>query len=328
MNRLSLGKIPIAVLNSTFLRLTGASSDAVVTPPLAGLDFAALKVNGKYMVVSADPVTGVVEGIGRYAISVSANDVATSGNRPQFAESVVLMPEGAEVRYAEKIARQMDSEARKIGLSIVGGHTEVTPGLHNPIVVVTAFSFVDGYVSSRDAKEGDTIMMSKTAGLEGTAVLGGQGRFLDALSVVEEATAGYATGVVHAMHDCTEGGVLGAAFEMSLASGLGFELEEKRVPVALETKTLCRERGIDPLKLIGSGALLFAVEKGKEPMVSRALSSFCRVTSVGTFTKAGRILVRRDGTRKTLRKAPEDELWRALARSSRGRHRLQTRFLL
>jgi len=328
MNRLSLGKIPIAVLNSTFLRLTGASSDAVVTPPLAGLDFAALKVDGKYMVVSADPVTGVVEGIGRYAISVSANDVATSGNRPQFAESVVLMPEGAEVRYAEKIARQMDSEARKIGLSIVGGHTEVTPALHNPIVVVTAFSFVDEYVSSRDAKEGDTIMMSKTAGLEGTAVLGGQGRFLDALNVVEEATAGYATGVVHAMHDCTEGGVLGAAFEMSLASGLGFELEEKRVPVAPETKTLCRERGIDPLKLIGSGALLFAVEKGKEPKVSRALSSICRVSSVGTFTKAGRILVRRDGTRKTLRKAPEDELWRALARSSRGRHRPQTRFLL
>ena len=322
MTRLSLGKIPIAVLNSTFLRLTGASSDAVITPPLAGLDFAALKVDGKYMVVSADPVTGVVEGIGRYAISVSANDVATSGNRPQFAESVVLLPEGAEARYAEKIARQMDSEARKIGMCIVGGHTEVTPGLHHPIVVVTAFSFVDGYVSSREAREGDTIMMTKTAGLEGTAVLGGRSRFLDSLSVVEEATAGYATGAVHAMHDCTEGGVLGAAFEMSLASGLGFELHERRVPVAPETKGLCRRRGIDPLKLIGSGALLLAVEKGKEPTVSRALSSICRVSSVGVFTKSGRILVRRDGTRRILRKAPEDELWRALGRASRRRHGL------
>jgi len=321
MTRLSLGKIPIAVLNSTFLRLTGASSDAVVTPPLAGLDFAALKVGGKYMVVSADPVTGVAEGIGRYAISVSANDVATSGNRPQFAESVVLMPEGADERYAMKIATQMDSEARKIGLCIVGGHTEVTPGLHHPIVVVTAFSFVDGYVSSRDAREGDTIMMSKTAGLEGTAVLGGKSRFLDNLSVVEEATAGYATGAVHAMHDCTEGGVLGAAFEMSLASGLGFELEEKRVPVAPETKEICRRQGIDPLKLIGSGALLFAVEKGKEPKVSRALSTVCRVSSIGTFTKAGRTLVRKDGTRKTLHKAPEDELWRAFARTPGRRYR-------
>jgi hydrogenase maturation factor len=322
MNRLSLGKIPIAVLKSTFLRLTGSRSDAIMTPPLAGLDFAALKVDGKYMIVSADPVTGVVEEIGRYAIAVSANDVATSGNRPQFAESVVLMPEGADARYAEKIARQMDSEARKIGVSIVGGHTEVTPGLNHPIVVVTAFSFVDGYVSSRDAKEGDTIMMSKTAGLEGTAVLGGQRRLLDSLSVVDEATAGYATGAVHAMHDCTEGGVLGAAFEMSLASGLGFELEEKRVPVAPETKRLCRKLGIDPLKLIGSGSLLLAVEEGKERGVARALSSVCKVTPVGTFTKAGRILLRRDGTRKTLREAPEDELWRALARLSSRGHRL------
>jgi hydrogenase maturation factor len=322
MNRLSLGKIPIAVLNSTFLRLTGASSDAVVTPPLAGLDFAALKVDGRYMIVSADPVTGVVEGIGRYAISVSANDVATSGNRPQFAESVVLMPEGADARYAEMIAAQMDSEARKIGLCIVGGHTEVTPGLHHPIVVVTAFSFVDDYVTSRDAEEGDTIMMTKTAGLEGTAVLGGKGRFLESLSVVEEATAGYSTGVVHAMHDCTEGGVLGAAFEMSLASGLGFELEEKKVPVAAETRRLCFKRGIDPLKLIGSGALLLAVERGKEPMVSRVLSSVCKVSSVGRFTSAGRVLVKKDGTRKAVRKAPEDELWRALARASGRRHGL------
>jgi len=327
MNRLSLGKIPIAVLNSTFLRMTGAPSDAIRTPPLAGLDFAALKVGSKYMVVSADPVTGVVEEIGRYAISVSANDVSTSGSRPQFAESVVLMPEGSDARYAKKIATQMDSEAKRIGLSIVGGHTEVTPDLHHPIVVVTAFSFVDDYVSSRDAKAGDTIMMSKTAGLEGTAVLGGRKRFLYRLSVVEEATAGYATGAVHAMHDCTVGGVLGAVFEMSLASGLGFELEEKRVPVAPETRVLCRSQGIDPLKLIGSGALLFAVEKGKEPLVRRALSPICRVSSVGMFTKAGRVLVRKDGTNESLRKAPEDELWRAFARTSAHRHGLQARLL-
>ena len=322
MNRLPLGKIPIEVLNSTFLRLTGASSDAIVTPPLAGLDFAALKVDGKYMIVSADPVTGVVQEIGRYAISVTANDVATSGNRPQFAESVVLMPEGANANYAEKIAMQMDSEAKKVGMSIVGGHTEVTPGLHHPIVMVTAFSFVDDYVSSRDAQVGDTIMMSKTAGLEGTAVLTGQRKFLDSLSVVDEAAAAYNTGVVHAMHDCTEGGVLGAAFEMSLASGLGFELEERKVPVAPETRDLCRRWRIDPLKLIGSGALLFAVEKGNESKVSRALSTICKVSSVGRFTKAGRVLIRKDGSRRSLREAPEDELWRALARTSGGRHGL------
>lgn len=320
MKRLAVGKIPIDVLNSTFLRLTGAESADVVTPPLAGLDFAALKVGGKFMIVSADPVTGVVEDIGRYAINVSANDVATSGNRPQFAESVVLLPEGVDRRYAHRIASQMHSESKRLGIAIVGGHTEVTPGLRRPIVAVTAFSFVDDYVSSLDAREGDIMMMTKTAGLEGTAVLGGPRRFLDELSVVEESVAAYRTGYVHAMHDCTEGGVLGAAFEMSLASKVGFEMGEGLVPVAPETRRICSRNSVDPLKLIGSGSLLLSVEQGKERMLQEALGPICKVSAVGRFVKKGRALLTREGTREGLLRAPEDELWRVLSRrAGRGK---------
>ncbi len=321
MNRLRPGKIPINILNSTFLRLTGAPSKDVVTPPSAGLDFAAVKLGRKFMIVSSDPVTGVVKDIGRYAMIVNANDVATSGNRPQFAESVVLLPEGANARYAGEIARGMDSEARRLGVSILGGHTEVTPGLRRPIVAVTAFSFVDDYVSSRDAKEGDAILMTKTAGLEGTAVLSGTPRLLKELSVVDEAVRAYGTDRVHAMHDCTEGGVLGAAFEMSLASNLGFLVEEELVPVAPKTRELCRKFGMDPLKLIGSGSLLLSVARGREKEVEDTLSPICRVTKVGRFTGRGRILVRGDGRRESLHEAPEDELWGALARTTGGRQR-------
>jgi hydrogenase maturation factor len=322
MKGLSLGKLPIDVLNSAVVGLTGAPSDKVATPPRAGLDFAAVKVDGRYMIVSADPVTGVVENIGRYAVSVSANDVATSGARPQFAESVVLLPEGASVSYVKKLTTQIHAEAKRLGVNILGGHTEVTQSLHRPIVVVTAFSFVDDYVSSQDAKEDDTIMLTKSAGLEGTAVLGG-GKFLDTISVVEEAVAAYQTGYVHAMHDCTEGGVLGAVFEMSLASGLGFELHEKLVPVLPQTRALCGRLSIDPLKLIGSGALLLSVERGKEAEIQRALARICKVTEVGRFAKNDRrVLVRMNGRRQTVRSAPEDELWRVLSNSVRRRHRL------
>jgi hydrogenase expression/formation protein HypE len=322
MKRLSLGKIPIDILNSAVLRLTGAPSNKVATPPQAGLDFAAVKVDGRYMIVSADPVTGVVDNIGRYAVNVSANDVATSGNRPQFAESVVLLPEGADAKYVKKLALEMHAEAKRLGINIVGGHTEVTQGLHRPIVAVTAFSFVDDYVSSQDAREGDTIMMTKTAGLEGTAVLGG-GKFLDNISVVDEAVAAHSTGFVHAMHDCTEGGVLGAVFEMSLASALGFELIEELVPVAPETRALCRRLSIDPLKLIGSGALLLSVEQGREKYLQRILAPVCKISAVGRFTKKGaRVLVRKGGLKQTVSSAPEDELWRVLTDKSRRSKRL------
>ncbi|HEV2226899.1 MAG TPA: AIR synthase-related protein [Nitrososphaerales archaeon] len=317
MKPLSSGKIPIDILCSDVLRLTGAPSDKVSTPPRAGLDFAAVKVDGRYMIISADPVTGVAKNIGRYAVNASANDVATSGNRPQFAESVVLLPEGANANDVKKLALEIHTEAKRLGINIVGGHTEVTQGLHRPIVAITAFSFVDDYVSSQDAKENDTIMLTKTAGLEGTAILG-RGKYLEEISVVDEAVAAHRTGHVHAMHDCTEGGVLGAVFEMSLASGLGFELHEKLVPVAPETRALCRRFSIDPLRLIGSGALLLSVEQGKEADLRRILAPICKVTAVGRFTKKEeRILVGKSGRKHIVRSAPEDELWRVLADSSR-----------
>lgn len=303
--------------------MVGAKSESVVTPPRAGVDFAAVKAGEGYIVSSADPVTGVSKDIGRYAVLVSANDVATSGHGPQFAESVILLPEGSDASAVGRIARQIHEAAKGARIAIVGGHTEVTPGLRRPIVVITAFSYVKDFVTSAEAREGDTIMMTKTAGIEGTAVILGSRKTLGSLSVVREAVAAYGTGAVHAMHDCTEGGVLGAVFEMSLASGLGFSLDEALVPVSPETGRLCARVGADPLKLIGSGALLLAVEKGREAEVEETLSGICRVSRLGRFKDGSRELIHKDNQVEHLREAPEDELWRILARAPSNRDGLQ-----
>jgi len=323
--------MPINILNKTVLRMTGSYSRRLVAGPKAGMDFAAVRVPGGYMIVSSDPVTGVAEGIGSYAVTVSANDVATSGNSPQFIGSVVLLPEGSTERDLKVIARDMDRAAKRHGIAIVGGHTEVTPGLKRPIVTVTTFSFGKRFVSSDMAREGDAIMMTKTAGLEGTAVLASElgprmrlpprlierSKHLERkISVVDEAVRAFRTDSAHAMHDCTEGGVLGAAYEMSLASGLGFDLWEEKIPVARETQEMCLRLGLDPLKLIGSGSLLIAVPQRNKDEVSRALRGVSPVAEVGLFTKSGRHLHTRDGKVRAIRTAPEDELWRTLARLS------------
>jgi len=329
MGPLRPGKLPIDLLDKTVLRLTGAPSTRIGTSPKAGVDFAAVKTDEGYLIISADPVTGVKEQIGRYAVSISANDVATSGNRPQFIESVILLPERSDTADLETIAKEIDHSAKELGIAIVGGHTEVTPGLERPIVVSTAFAFGNEYVSSADARPGDSLMMTKTAGIEGTAVIASLGikaavtspslsgkasRFVERLSVVAEATKAYRTRSVHAMHDCTEGGVLGAAFEMSLASGLGFTLYERAVPVASQTREICTKLSLDPLKLIASGSLLLSVTPGDEERVKEALKGISVVNKVGEFTKGKRILLGKDGREEELKGAPEDELWRLVGR--------------
>lgn len=337
MGTLPLGKIPIETLNETVLKLTGADSDKVVTPAKAGADFAAVRAGDRFIVVSADPITGISEDIGTYAIKVSANDVATSGNAPQFAESVVLLPEGSSTSDLARIARQIHAAAREGGIAILGGHTEVTPGLRRPIVAVTVFSLVDRFVTSGDARVGDAIMMTKSAGLEGTAELAREHvfpdgavsrgalrrarRFIDKIDVTREAVAAFGTGHVHGMHDCTEGGVLGAAFEMSLASGMGFSIDRASVPVAPETSEICEALKIDPLRLIASGSLLLAVQRGKESEVEEAVRPICDVAKIGEFRRGGRSVSASGGSTRRLKQAPQDELWRVLGGPGHRRRR-------
>jgi len=324
---LELGKLPPDVLSKYLLGMTGAPSSELLVPPSVGLDFGVIKRGKEYLVVSSDPVTGVKERVGWYAVNVSANDVATSGNRPRFMQSIILLPEDAGLGTVARISKEMHRTASRLGITIVGGHTEVTPGLGRPIVVTTAFAFARSFVTAADAREGDTIMLTKSAAVEGTAICGsdpsgiGAGfdrsmlarasRFYRKLSIVDEAVAAFGTGSVRAMHDCTEGGVLGAIYEMSYASNLGFELTERSIPVAKETSYVCSRLGLDPLRLISSGTLLLAVKTGGEEQVSRAVrATGSRVTAVGRFTKGERVLLREGGRTETVAEPPTDELWK------------------
>jgi hydrogenase expression/formation protein HypE len=326
---LSLGKLPPEVMERYLFGMTGARSRRVVVEPALGLDFGVVmlgnKPEAKYLIVSSDPITGVSERTGWYAVNVSANDVATSGNRPEFMQSVILLPDDASERDVKELSSEMHRTAKKLGISIVGGHTELSPGLRRPIVATTAFAVADSYVTAAGARDGDTLMMTKTAGLEGTAILGTDARFngrLDAatvegarsymerFSVVDEAVSARETGAVHAMHDCTEGGVVGALYEMAAASGLGLSVDEGSIPVGRETKKICSALGVDPLKLISSGTLLIAVEKGREALVAAAVEGTgSRATPIGSFGE-GRVIVTRDGREEEVTGPPRDEIWR------------------
>ena len=133
--KLPPGKIPINILKEVVFKNLGAERNEVVLGPATGVDGAVLDVGNKNAIVSMDPITGAVERIGWEAININANDVATFGVEPAFFFSCLLLPESADSKIVETISVQMNVAAKELGIAIVGGHCESTPGLTYPIVV-------------------------------------------------------------------------------------------------------------------------------------------------------------------------------------------------
>jgi len=334
--RLPPGKIPVDILKEVVFKNLGTERKEVTVGPAAGIDGAVLDLGDKSLVVSMDPITGAVERIGWLAVNVNANDVATFGVEPAFLFSCMLLPENAERKLVETISAQMNAAAKDLGIAIVGGHCESTPGLVNPIVVGCILGLTEKgrYVTAGGAKPGDKLILTKSAGIEGTAILAtdreqalkkamsstmlqAAKNFYSQISVVKDALTAYKTGGVHAMHDPTEGGVAGGIHEIADASNVGVEVFEEAIPVQLETAQICSYFQIDPLQLIGSGALLISAEAKSASETVRNLKLECIQASViGEFTENTdqRVLVQKDGGTKALPRPLSDHLWTAMRR--------------
>jgi hydrogenase maturation factor len=332
--KLPLGKIPVDILNEVVFKNLGAERGEVILGPAAGLDGAVLDVGSKNAIVSMDPITGAVERVGWEAININANDVATFGVEPAFFFSCLLLPENADSEIVQTIATQMNAAAKELGIAIVGGHCESTPGLSNPIVVGCTMGLTEKgkYVTAAGAKSGDKLILTKSAGIEGTAILASDREeqlkkvfnpkvldsaksFYNQISIVKDALTAYRTGGAHAMHDPTEGGILNGVHEMADAAGLGVRVFEEKIAVEPETAKICRFYEIDPLQLIGSGALLIAAEPGAEKKIVDSLSQeriYAEVIGEFNPNPNKRILMHKDDSAEMLPRPTSDHLWIAL----------------
>lgn len=226
--------------------------------------------------------------------------------------------------------KEIHETSKSIGVSVIGGHSEVTPGLRRPIIAgfMVGETAQKRLLRSDGGKDGDRILLTKTSGLEGTAILASQyqsrlretpGRvlqnamhFFDRMSIVDEALAVAGMQGIHAMHDPTEGGVLNGLWEMAESSNLGMEVSASKIPVAPETREVCSRLGLDPLKLMSSGSLLIAADPHEAPTIAkRLLRMKVRVSEVARLRpmRTGR-LVFREGKKTLLRPVSRDELYK------------------
>src|SRR5713226_9333680 len=283
-NMLTPGKLPIDFLK-TCIALKGAPDARVLIGPRFGEDCAVIDLGTQYLITKTDPVTFASEEIGWYAVHVNANDVATMGARPRWFQACLLFPPGTTEETVRQVFVQIDAASKELGIAVTGGHTEVTNAVTQPVVIGDMHGVVDKdrLITSGGARPGDLVVMTKTAGIEGTSILAAEKavelrahldealrqealhlRHTPGISVVKEALLAADLGAT-AMHDPTEGGIAMGLYELATASGVGLTLDLDAIPILSVTQTICRFFNLNPLGLISSGTLLLTIPPDRWP---------------------------------------------------------------
>jgi hydrogenase expression/formation protein HypE len=291
----SVGKLPAELLGRLLERYR-LEDERVVLGARIGEDAAVLDMGDRYLVAKTDPITFATDQIGWYAVHVNANDLVTTGATPLWFLVTILLPgEQSDEALAEEIFRQIYQVCAELGVSLIGGHTEITYALDRPIVVGQMLGEVgkNKLVTTAGAQVGDAILLTKGVAIEGTAIIARereaylreQGyapdfiaraqRYLcePGISVFREAMLASRSFDLHAMHDPTEGGLAVGLHELAEAAGVGLLIEEGKIPVLPECLRLCAEFGLDPLGTIASGALLITLSSGQAEELKALLTS-------------------------------------------------------
>ncbi len=327
VDRLPVGKLPVDVLDR-MLQLTSRADDRLILGPGVGLDCAVIEFQDRYLVAKSDPITFATEDIGWYAVHINANDIATTGALPRWFMATLLLPEQqTDEALVLSIFEQIEEACRVVGSTLVGGHTEITTGLGRPIVIGTMLGEVSSQdlITPRGARPGNHVLLTKGIPIEATSLLAreipdklnavpasvverARGLLTDpGISVLPEAAAAAASGGVTAMHDPTEGGLAGGLWELSLAAGVGIEIERQAIYVVPEALAICNVLNVDPYAAIASGALLIVVEEDRTKTVMRAIQAKgVDVADIGLITQGSGVAIREAGCLKPMPRPERD----------------------
>lgn len=321
------GKLDATSLENKVFPYTGKKRAEVVLRAAIGEDSAAIELGEWLSVFSSDPITGAATENGWLAVHVSCNDIASNGAEPVGVMLTLLMPEDQGPEGVEKIMKSAHQAALELGIEIIGGHTEFTYGLNQPIICATAVGKVkkEQLITSAGAQVGDDIVVTKGIGLEGTTILAldyedkleglvareyltNAKNFLQFVSVVPEGRIAAALGAT-AMHDVTEGGLLGALYEVAEGSQVGVEIVQELIPLWPETRAITEALKIDPLKLISSGSMLITISEG-EKLVARLGEAGIQGAVIGKVTSGSQKILKTPQGEVEICKPESDELWR------------------
>ncbi len=327
---MKIGKVPESVLKRSVMKQIQNQRDEVILGAGIGEDCAAIQLaEDEVLVMSTDPITGTATDIGELSIMVTVNDLASSGAEPVGVMLTILLPEGTEESELKTIMQQVEHACARANIQVMGGHTEVTRVVNQPVINVAGVGKVKKgcLVSTAGAKPGMDLIFTKWIGIEGTSIIAKEREqelkqkfpahlvdtakdFDQYISVLSEAAVATKSGVA-AMHDVTEGGAFGALWEIAEASGVGLEIDLKKIPVRQETIEICEYYHINPYELISSGCMLMAAWDGNALVMALEKENI-PATVVGKATQGNDRILYNDGEKRFLEPPKIDELYKVL----------------
>jgi len=334
-----IGKIDLDTFTSFLLPRLGKSDETVIVPPKTGVDAGVIDLgNDKVLIIAEDPIFAIpqqpLEMFGWYTVHIGASDVAVMGVKPRYMTYSLLMPPETKEKDFRTIVDAIHRAALELDISIVGGHTGYYPGFAAPTIGgVTVFAVADkhAYVTPAGATPGDDVVLTKGPAIETAGILSviKEKQLLEIyppslvekakalckqMTVVADALLAMDSGGVTAMHDATEGGVIGGLFEIASASNVGMEIHEAAFVYPDEVRMVCEAFEIDPIAAIAEGSLLITVRPNRSnALVHKLREAGIDASIVGKVTDdvGMRIVERRDGTIAPLEIPAQDPFWPA-----------------
>jgi hydrogenase maturation factor len=336
------GKINSELFREIVQPKCGRKNDSVIKGPQFGVDTSVIDVgNGIGLAVSSDPLS-LIPSLGLkesawLSVHLLANDMATTGFAPEYAQFVLNLPTDFERDDFEEYWGHIHSFCDDMGVAITGGHTGQVPGQESTIPgggTMFLHAPLEKIITADGAEPGDRIVVTKASALTASSILAksfpetvkekcgqdiyeqGCDNFYRTSSLQDalEATKVLSPNTeLKAMHDVTEGGLLGGITEMAEASGCGFRVEDDKLPVEEAPRQICELFEIDHRLCVGAGSMIMAVEEGREDeLVNHLHQQSIPAAAVGTLTaKENLRTVIEDGEEKSFTFDGNDPYWNA-----------------
>ncbi len=315
------GKISVNVLRRSVLKTIQYKSARLLLGPMPGEDCARLDLKGcGQLLFTGEMLTGEPEVLGQKAFYRMVNDITASGAVPSGMVVNLLLPADLEEDGLKQIMGELGELAAQYRIDILGGHTEVTEALSEPVLSLTGTGFAkrDSEVRSGGLEPGDDIVMTKWAGSYGAAELvmekerraALRTRFREELlsrtedyfhhlsCSAPEAAIALEAGA-RAMHNASSSGVFSALWEMGEASGTGILAYLKKIPIRQETVEVCEFFDKNPYMIPSDGVLLIGIPKG-ELLVTLLAERGIPAAVIGTATRNHDRVVVNNGERRFL----------------------------